>query len=179
MCFINIHKYINIASSMNDLGFLGRGWTLSLPRNRHDESWRGGMTLPSFLEKSGFTGVNCRFRGMLEGGSVFLVLFSFIFCGGMVGVARSLLSSKRRVATVCVDRALTFIEQKRAWSSKLGLRCSIWFALDEWKLGHSWSVRISAGGMFELFGAMYIQSFTLTSYLWRHFILCSVLSIKL
>ena len=54
------------------------------------------------------------FEAFLEGGSVFLVLFSFILCGGMVGVARSLLSSKRRAATVCVDRALSFIEQKRA-----------------------------------------------------------------
>ena len=124
--------------------------------SRDEEAWHSPLFWKKVVSRVSIVG----FEAFLEGGSVFLVLFSFIFCGGMIGVARSLLSSKRRAATVCVDRALSFIEQKRAWSSKLGLRCSIWFALDEWKLGHSWSVRISAGGMFELFGAMYIQSFT-------------------
>ena len=76
---------------------------------------RGGMTLPFFLEKSGFTGVNCRFRG-ISGRRVVVFLFYFLHLlwGEMLGVARSLLSSKRRAATVCVDRALSFIEQKRA-----------------------------------------------------------------
>ena len=165
---------------MNDFRGFGSGLSFVYAekpswRVVNEEAWHS----PSFWKKVVSRVSIVGFEAFLEGGSVFLVLFSFIFCWGMVGVARSLLSSKRRAATVCVDRALSFIEQKRAWSSKLGLRCSIWFALDEWKLGRSWSVRISAGGMFELFGAMYIQSFTLTSYLWRHSFLCSVLSIKL
>ena len=121
-----------------------------------EEAWHS----PSFWKKVVSRVSIVGFEAFLEGGSLFSCIIFFIFCGGMLGVARSLLSSKRRAATVCVDRALSFIEQKRAWSSKLGLRCSIWFALDEWKLGRSWSVHISAGGMFELFGAMYIQSFT-------------------
>ena len=76
---------------------------------------RGGMTLPFFLEKSGFTGVNCRFRG-ISGRRVCVFLFYLLHtsAGEVIGVARSLLSSKRRAATVCVDRALSFIEQKRA-----------------------------------------------------------------
>ena len=38
---------------------------------------RGGMTLPFFLEKSGFTGVNCRFRG-ISGRRVVVFLFYFL-----------------------------------------------------------------------------------------------------
>ena len=77
--FDHVHDFYQMykCSTYGWFGVFGSGLIfLSLPRNRHDESWRGGMTLPSFLEKSGFTGVDCRFRGMLEGGSLFLVLSS-------------------------------------------------------------------------------------------------------
>ena len=97
----------------------------------------------------------------------------------MFGVARSLLSSKRRAATVLSWSRAVFYRAK-ASVIKLGLRCSLWFALDEWNLKVIFEV--SAFLLEECLscdGAMYIQSFTLTSYLWRHFILCSVLSIKL
>ena len=131
-------------------GVLGRGWVSSMPRNRHDESWRGGMTLPFFLEKSGFTGVNCRFRG-ISGRRVCVScsIFFQLLRGNDWCRAQSFIEQKASGDCLCWSRAV-FYRAKASVIIKLGLRCSIWFALDEWNLGHPWSVRISAGGMFEL-----------------------------
>ena len=140
---------------------------------------RGGMTLPFFLEKSGFTGVNCRFRG-ISGRRVCVScsIFFQLLRGNDWCRAQSFIEQKASGDCLCWSRAVFY--RAKASVIKLGLRCSLWFALDEWNLKV----------IFEEFaflleeclscdGAMYIQSFTLTSYLWRHFILCSVLSIKL
>ena len=122
--------------------------------SRDEEAWHSPLFWKKVVSRVSIVG----FEACWKAGLCFLFYFRLLL--RKIDVARRLLWSKRRAATVCFDRALSFIEQKRAWSSKLGLRCSIWFALDEWKIGRSLSVRISAGGMFELFGAMYIQSFT-------------------
>ena len=155
---------------MNDLGFLGRGWSLSLPRNRHDESWRGGMTLPSFLEKSGFTGVNCRFRG-ISGRRVCVScsIFFQLLRGNDWCRAQSFIEQKASGDCLCWSRAV-FYRAKASVIIKLGLRCSLWFALDEWNLRSS--LRCSHFCWRNVWVVMGLCTFSHSP--WRH--ICDVIS---
>ena len=99
--------------------------------SRGEEAWHSPLFWKKVVSRVSIVG----FEAFLEGGSLFSCSIFFIFCGGGNAWCRaqSFIEQKASGDCLCWSRAV-FYRAKASVIIKLGLRCSLWFALDEWNL---------------------------------------------
>ena len=114
--------------------------------SRDEEAWHS----PSFWKKVVSRVSIVGFEAFLEGGSLFSCSIFFIFCGGKCLVSRAVFyrAKGERRLFVLIARCLLSSKSERdqIGAALFSLICARWMEFE----GHLWGVRISAGGMFEL-----------------------------
>ena len=134
--------------------------------SRDEEAWHS----PSFWKKVVSRVSIVGFEAFWKAGLCFLVLFSSFFCGGSDWCrAQSFIEQKASGDCLCWSRAV-FYRAKASVIIKLGLRCSLWFALDEWNLRSS--LRCSHFCWRNVWVVMGLCTFSHSP--WRH--ICDVIS---